>query len=445
MAQERNPIDLEIHRPDMMDVVIQARDRIQAALQANPDTELFVGSEDKPEEGTKGMPGLGKNFTTRQAAERGIRLYNARLRYYAFRGLRNKLKEIADSGVTSWNQVQHRLVTDAGERWQHERRVLREQFGIDVATLSPVTASVCLRESIKSTEQRLAAVRQMLDAEYRKGMAVLESYEATHPSVDEEEFINGTFAVETEKFVGETEIGIESTRETFAPQMAIPAILQHTHIPDLLLSNDDSRNVPTLRALVSANGLVDKKVEDRIGTICTAQFILQNAGAREALEKLEASQNAKAGEYVTVVEAQNEEEKLLVEALDLPLVHVVLAKGADMKARIGNLVAELDNLGVKDRKNIGCIADPSLNQTPQQLEEATEDVGIYVGVVNRPEPGQLLSVHAAFHGVIDAVASKKPASQRVFAIKLPAIEQPSAELQQRLEEYLEAIEFLKNA
>jgi len=190
------------------------------------------------------------------------------------------------------------------------------------------------------------------------------------------------------------------------------------------------------------------KLTDRKGLALSASLITRHVGTRKALDRLSRVKNRDGEQLFTcIVYAETAEDKRVIEELELPgVTEVVLLSDDEIKKpgkRIDRVKEVLAARGIKDVKNIGMIESPAENaeQAAERLKMLEPD--IYIGVPSAPEAGQLLSTHGAFLDVVEAVAQRK--ENNIFAILLPPIELPGEELQQSFEEYLEAIEFLKNA
>ena len=452
----RHKFDLVILRPEIIDGIIDARNRLESALRSNPRAELFFSEEgtgkkkksekrlqEEKEQGLGHIAGLGKNFTTKIAVETGIRRYTDMLSYYALRGLRDRLNRItASPDVTSWDRVVHELTADTEDtRWQHARAVLQNQLSVNLAELTPINASVYMQEVIRAEEQHYAVVCGVMEREYAEGLTVIDDYGAVHKPADQDKFVRGALTLERDESVESAQGLMTAAREQFGPQMQVAQIVESTRVPDNLLLNED-RHARSLNGFLRRSD-VAKVAPNKMGFILSAQYVMENPGVREALEKLAQSPVT---ESVVVVEAENETEKRVIEALGLPLVEVVMAEGADRRERLENLIRQLGSKGVVARGNIALIENPrsDIDEAVGELEELTSGLDIFVGIPQTTPEGQLHSAHKVFRDVIEAIVSEE-ARPRVFAIKLPAIEIVSDSLQRAFDEYKEAIEFLKRA
>jgi glucosamine-6-phosphate deaminase len=239
--------------------------------------------------------------------------------------------------------------------------------------------------------------------------------------------------------------GLETVIETRTGDLRLNAAIAMARITSshpqtaLLLAGEDPNTVRL------ADTLRDQPVLDittgRIGLVVSARFILETIGVREVLQRLATSDI----QFSVVADATSEAEQRAVEALGLPCVESVVAQDTDVRGeqRMNELMQRLRRAGVSLSQNVGVIADPAMAHT--EAEEIADALGVYIGILQAPAAGELLSAHGAFSSVIEAVANPNPAQPHVFDIELPAIKAPSDDLQQRFQEYREAIEFLKKA
>jgi NDP-sugar pyrophosphorylase family protein len=205
---------------------------------------------------------------------------------------------------------------------------------------------------------------------------------------------------------------------------------------------DSDKNVAKFRVKLEA--LATRKRTEPIGLIVSAITIMENIGGPDLLTDLFMKRMADEGNaFRVVVFAETDRQQNVIEALQIPGIEGVRVQPEQSKAeKMQTLIGRLNALGVKN-ENIGMIENPTdePERLIKQLQATAPD--IYIGVPRIPGPGQLLSLHGIFTDVIRAVAGQE--AKKVFAIELPAIEQPTKELLESFEEYREAIEFLRNA
>jgi glucosamine 6-phosphate synthetase-like amidotransferase/phosphosugar isomerase protein/UDP-3-O-[3-hydroxymyristoyl] glucosamine N-acyltransferase len=214
--------------------------------------------------------------------------------------------------------------------------------------------------------------------------------------------------------------------------------------PDSAFRDSGDTNLGTFQTTLRE--LKTDRSTAQYGLATSARFIMDNIGAQEALRDLIRQQTSDRQQaFVLAVSAENEAERRVIEALDLPCVTdiVQLPEGASDEQRVAALVGRLEAHNIA-RDHIGMIENPTeaadIQQRLAQLQAFAPD--IYIGVPHAPAPGQLLSVYGAFREVIEAIATQR--EERVFSFNLP-IERPNAALHEAFEEYREAIEFLKHA
>jgi len=198
------------------------------------------------------------------------------------------------------------------------------------------------------------------------------------------------------------------------------------------------------RFRVTMGTLRTAKSDDQIGLTIAARTIMENIGTVEVLRDLAQQRTREGGPaFRIIVYTRDEKEQRMIEQLEFPGVEVISFEPQVGDVAVMNaLVENMNGTGIRN-EHIGMIARPSTNTeaTIAQLRNMAPEV--YIGVPQAPQQDQLLSMHGIFRDVIDAIAKRK--QEKVFAISLPPIENPSAELRQSFKEYREAIEFLKNA
>ncbi len=160
---KRAKIVFEVFRPEIVDLMIEARKRLQAAT----GKEVYTDKEVK---------GLGKNYMTEAARKRGIEAYTFYLRYYALCGLR----AAAAKGKVD-------LEAKSGDaRWEHERQVLLAEFTErDVKRL--------LRELVSMQETIAKAVETSKAKDDQRGARVIRDYDQAHAPASADGFVKETY------------------------------------------------------------------------------------------------------------------------------------------------------------------------------------------------------------------------------------------------------------
>ena len=208
-----------------------------------------------------------------------------------------------------------------------------------------------------------------------------------------------------------------------------------------LIERDDAHVAP-LQDYLDSGQIAKTVTNNHIGLIATASALLDNIGARETLERMAVSGT----EFTIAVDCETQEEVNAILNLNLPGVKEarVAKTGESKRDRAGALKRFLQRKKILPQF-IGMVDTPT-----DSLEEARAelaDLDIYVGIPTpaSAEEGRIVSLQGIFHNVIEAVATQQ--AERIFAIDLPAIEVPTgdAEWREKLQQFEEAITYLKHA
>lgn len=175
-----------IFRPEIVDLIIEARDRLRRLLLvkreeggqkrlkreeggAAPQEEAFFTSKE--------LEGAGANVVSYKAAEQGVAAYTEWIKRYALRGLRDKLLR-RGTGETA----------EQAHVWQHQRAVLQTEFIAEAfegsLDLTP------LLQDLEAIETRVvAAVEESKRRDEVRGAEILDDYRETHPLLAEDAVI----------------------------------------------------------------------------------------------------------------------------------------------------------------------------------------------------------------------------------------------------------------
>ncbi|MBN1475731.1 DUF4954 family protein [Candidatus Sumerlaeota bacterium] len=171
----RAEIVTEVFRPDIVDLMIEARSRLQAAS----GKEIYTDRDVK---------GLGKNYMSERSRVAGIEAYTFYLRWYALNGLRARL---AAEGKVD-------LEAKSGDaRWEHERQVLLAEF-------SERDPKALLRELIAMQEKIAQDVETSKAKDDKRGPRVIDDYAEAHAPASKDGFVKETHAA-TEALRAEVE------------------------------------------------------------------------------------------------------------------------------------------------------------------------------------------------------------------------------------------------
>ncbi|MFH0922392.1 MAG: DUF4954 family protein [Fibrobacterota bacterium] len=158
----------EIFRPDIMDLVTAARDRLAGVQQVK---EYYADRD---------IAGLGKNFISEAARKEAVETYGFYLRYYALTGL---FRQVLKQG-----KVDASLMSKASPdaRFEHERSVYQHEM-----------AGLSVREAL---QQYRAMDKQVADGVLEckrkddiRGIRIIDDYAEAHTLAENEKFIRENF------------------------------------------------------------------------------------------------------------------------------------------------------------------------------------------------------------------------------------------------------------
>ncbi len=180
---KRSQFDFEVFRPEIMDLMIDARKR----LQVQAVKELYTAKE---------IPGLGKSYLLESSRKRAMETYTFYIRCYALLGLKRQLEALAKGGQLD-GASRFLKTKSADARWEHERRILEQEF--------PGQEPVELLKVLIGQQEKIAQdVQSSKEKDDRRGAEVIEDYGQAHPPASEDPFVQETRAV-TEKLKQEVE------------------------------------------------------------------------------------------------------------------------------------------------------------------------------------------------------------------------------------------------
>ncbi|NOZ63954.1 MAG: DUF4954 family protein [Caldiserica bacterium] len=172
----RSRFDFEVLRPDIVDLMIEARERLKNIPEVK---DFYLG---------KDLPGLGKNYLFEKNRKKAVDIYTFFIRYYALCGLKNKLEE-----SNEWKDI---LVKESSHtRWEHERKIILQEF--------PGKGLKELLQMLAEMQERIA---EMVEESKRKddvrGKKIIEDYESAHTCAEDDSFVKETWQ-ETRKILQE--------------------------------------------------------------------------------------------------------------------------------------------------------------------------------------------------------------------------------------------------
>ncbi len=162
----RSRFVFEVFRPDIVDLMLDARRRLQAVVEHGEGKDVYVADD---------MEGLGKNFMTEYSRLEGIEAYTFYVRYYALAGLMRRLTSLVDP-----EGVLEERTGDA--TWEHQRAIIAAEFpGEDVKPL--------LVKLVEAQEKIAADVLASKHKDDVRGARVIDDYAAAHTSAEEDSFV----------------------------------------------------------------------------------------------------------------------------------------------------------------------------------------------------------------------------------------------------------------
>ncbi|MCD6386380.1 DUF4954 family protein [Candidatus Sumerlaeota bacterium] len=169
----RTQFVFEVFRPDIVDLMIDARKRLSNIKEQK---ELYTG---------KDIPGLGKNYMLENRRVKGIETYTRYIRYYALMGLKRRVEALLAEGKKDELAQIYDTVTD-DERWEHERKILLAEFEKkDVAEHLRLLSS--MQEEIARDVQRSK------EKDDKRGKRIIPDYPEAHKPAAEESFVKETW------------------------------------------------------------------------------------------------------------------------------------------------------------------------------------------------------------------------------------------------------------
>ncbi|MBN1758512.1 MAG: DUF4954 family protein [Chitinispirillaceae bacterium] len=111
----RMEITAEITRPEIIDLLVDARERLRGAVTGK---NIYTEKE---------LHGIGKNFITRSNLEKAVATYSRRIEFYCLNGL---FRRLLAQGGTPGLELLLSTPDDDTPRWRHERMLfINEGFG----------------------------------------------------------------------------------------------------------------------------------------------------------------------------------------------------------------------------------------------------------------------------------------------------------------------------
>ncbi len=174
---KRSTFDFEVLRPEIVDLMVDARQR----LEVKTPKEYYTSKE---------IEGLGKNVLLEPSRKKAIEAYTFTIRYYALLGLKRELEALAAKKTHHLGEAAQQLLntSSANPRWEHERKLLGQEFrGVGSVEL--------LKELARMQDKIAHDVQTSKEKDDRRGAEVIEDYAEAHKPASQDSFVKETWAV----------------------------------------------------------------------------------------------------------------------------------------------------------------------------------------------------------------------------------------------------------
>jgi hypothetical protein len=178
---KRSKFVFEVLRPDIIDLMLDARKRLQVA-------------QSKDVYADKDIKGLGKNFLLEKSRKKGIETYTYFIQYYALLGLKKKVAEVLAGKGKSGLET---LLSETSDcpRWEHEQKILQTE-------LADKSIVDCLKMLAKVQQDLAKSVQLSREKDDERGVRVIPDYLEARPPAKEDGFVKETWKL-TETIVTE--------------------------------------------------------------------------------------------------------------------------------------------------------------------------------------------------------------------------------------------------
>ncbi len=169
---KRSDIVFEVFRPDIVDLMIDSRKRLDV-------------SEIKDIYTSRDIKGMGKSYMSERSRQNGVKAYTFYIQYYALSGLLRKLKSLVEENKTD-KFASVLTETSSSERFEHERKILS-------AELPGKTLAEYL-DLLSEMEQTIAeCVQVSKEKDDKRGVKVIPDYAEAHSPAAEDGFVKETW------------------------------------------------------------------------------------------------------------------------------------------------------------------------------------------------------------------------------------------------------------
>ena len=170
----RSTIEYEVFRPEIIDMMIRARDRLVSVTEMK---ELYLQGD---------IPGLGKNYLLERCRKSGIDAYNYYIEFFALGGLRERASFVLDSEGPGALAAICSVETD-DLKWEYARKLLNGG-GYSNRTLTENLTK--LAEMYERIAQSTQLSKERDDG---RGSRIISDYQFAHKPAREDPFILQTW------------------------------------------------------------------------------------------------------------------------------------------------------------------------------------------------------------------------------------------------------------
>jgi hypothetical protein len=176
---KRSVFEFDVLRPDTVDLIVQARDRLRDIKTKN---ERYIDTD---------IQGLGKNVMTEESRVKGLAVYNFYIEYYCLCGLAGRLAK-GDPASSVCKEA------TKDPAWEHRRGLLGREGLAKRSVKENLTRLIEMHEKVAFDTQK---AKQKDD---ERGRAIIGDYDAAHTPAKDDFFVKETLE-KTKKMKAELE------------------------------------------------------------------------------------------------------------------------------------------------------------------------------------------------------------------------------------------------
>jgi NDP-sugar pyrophosphorylase family protein len=172
---KRSQFVFEVFRPDIIDLMIDARKR----LQVSEKKEIYTD---------KDIKGLGKNYMLEASRVSGIEAYTFYIKYYALLGLKRVVAKFLAEGKNITDILDKKTECP---RWENERAILK-------AELPNNDIKANLKLLIETQEEIAKSTQVSKEKDDKRGARTIKDYSLAHKPASEDSFVKETWKITNE-------------------------------------------------------------------------------------------------------------------------------------------------------------------------------------------------------------------------------------------------------